>query len=746
MSTRCRKLRIAAILAFSQATVGIAAPASAEGNQGAESATSPRRDAADARTPTDDELEVLCRGAYTSVSPIPSGELEEELDTLRDQLQTALQTTASLAPGHDAACRNQADSIEGFFGQHETTARSLCDSRQPNTISGDQLVSDAAELLQGLHAEIANAAQANWGSCKASLTKFSREFQVWDNQVRGACTTVCSNRSGSTDIRDAAVRVCAARRDHKIVQWTDVEVVARCLQQHSLAGVVQSERAQLRETAPHARAPGSERALGGDSLQTTVLNGAAEFFVDRAQREMSLFAAEVVAQQLCNNLSSARGWLPQTCSLLYPIDGDQPVLAVSPLAIHEAARADLEALPGLLVEKLESEPTLRCTLAIASGFSAEAKHGAELAPLLADLEPILSQALVKEACKASPKILKRVRDVSDAVDKARSAGASNLPSLLRSRNFDYLISLGDRRLVSGESLSEVGEATKEVLRRVQELDAVVSRLPSDPTQAGISATVVAGLRTIQPVLRYAVSETESEPHIADVDTLIDVVTRTSNGEYARALTSGARLATVRDLDNPNTRSLLILGAALAQAQSSDAVRATFEDAALPLQSWRRKNQPRWGMTLTGMVGLHPAYEVVLQKLDNSRVSSGLSFAPTLMVGADVHRGFGSSRVGLMFSFLDLGALGTIRLDTPEVRASGTGTASSVSGEPEVRIEQVVAPGLYAYLGAGPINLALGSSFVPSLRPTTNAAGTSSPLSVVRLGAFIAVDVSVLPLL
>jgi hypothetical protein len=158
--------------------------------------------------------------------------------------------------------------------------------------------------------------------------------------------------------------------------------------------------------------------------------------------------------------------------------------------------------------------------------------------------------------------------------------------------------------------------------------------------------------------------------------------------------------------------------------------------------------PRFGITLTGMVGGYLGHEFVTEKPQaNVDVSSGTSLAPALLVGTDLHWGLGGSRLGLHFIVLDLGALATIRLDDPKSTNETTGgEAGSVDANADVRIEQVFAPGLFAYFGLGPFAFGPMATFVPSLRPYQESNGDINPLSVFRVGGVLAVDVSVLPLL
>ncbi|HET8939279.1 MAG TPA: hypothetical protein VFN67_37800 [Polyangiales bacterium] len=119
------------------------------------------------------------------------------------------------------------------------------------------------------------------------------------------------------------------------------------------------------------------------------------------------------------------------------------------------------------------------------------------------------------------------------------------------------------------------------------------------------------------------------------------------------------------------------------------------EAAAPLRSWRRKDIRRLGATLTGIAGLALASEVPVEKTQaDARAPAGGTFALTLMLGVDVHRGLGGSRLGVLVNMLDLGVLATVRLSKPEASRN----QAQAEQEPDVRFEQVFAPGLYPYFG------------------------------------------------
>jgi hypothetical protein len=90
----------------------------------------------------------------------------------------------------------------------------------------------------------------------------------------------------------------------------------------------------------------------------------------------------------------------------------------------------------------------------------------------------------------------------------------------------------------------------------------------------------------------------------------------------------------------------------------------------------------------------------------------------------------------------LGALATVRVTNPD----SSSNEAQAERDPEVRFEQVLAPGIYPYYGIGPFDFGFGIGFVPSLRAARDReARDFDSLNVLRLGVFAAVDISVLPL-
>jgi hypothetical protein len=120
------------------------------------------------------------------------------------------------------------------------------------------------------------------------------------------------------------------------------------------------------------------------------------------------------------------------------------------------------------------------------------------------------------------------------------------------------------------------------------------------------------------------------------------------------------------------------------------------------------------------------------------------FAP---VGLDLSWGVGeASSVGLFVSLIDIGALVDFRTTTTE---TGAGTdKTKINPEPQVGFAQVVSPGAYLTYGISgtPLVLGGGVAFAPGLRKTINeTTAQESGVSTLRFGGFLAVDISIFPI-
>jgi hypothetical protein len=109
-------------------------------------------------------------------------------------------------------------------------------------------------------------------------------------------------------------------------------------------------------------------------------------------------------------------------------------------------------------------------------------------------------------------------------------------------------------------------------------------------------------------------------------------------------------------------------------------------------------------------------------------------------------------VGLLLSVLDLGAVTTIRQeeetkgDLPDATDPMT-TAPKAEAAAQIGFAQVFSPGAHFLVGiaGSPFVAGFGVSLSPELREVSQAGAVTTEVSVLRYGAFLAVDVPIFPL-
>jgi hypothetical protein len=667
---------------------------------------------------TDAELEVLCSDAARAVINQQMMEGTPEIDELEKEVEDSLaserKARKSLAAVDVSTPSKQKDAqekLEDARAQREAAERTLSEMRAAN--------------LQSVE----------------TTTNCSIDQKLYDSYKQ---------------------RVCGAYARHKPIPWEPAAAVASCMRKQPMAkravGVLVEERPELKalDAAP--------RALTGTSLEDAILRGTADFLVQRGEQELELFAMQAMSEQLCED-KLVSSLLSRTCLLAAEEndekahaaaesagDDEEPLFAVTLATLREAARADLEALPTWLSNRLaRNQPAAACAFEVGWAFSERVLHGADVVETLGDLEVILDELEGKAPCNQSSGFVDKLRKASQAIEMVNTTRGVNVVGLVQSGELDSVVSRAAPDLTRKEptrqdELSDAGKTVREVLQRIRELQRALGALDKDPTGANRAIVINAALRTIEPLLIYAGTDPgKTTDYFATVS---QIVLDIGNRKYVAATVTLSSSQLLKDVTangkiSRNFRVLVTLGATIAEADSSDAVKNALDEAALPLQSWRRKNVADFGGTITGLFGFMFAYEFPVERTRSDETAPGaVTFAPTLSLGVDVHWGFESSRAGLFLSVLDLGALATIRVTNPE----SSSNEAQAERDPEVRFEQVLAPGIYPYYGIGPFDIGAGIGFVPSLRAARDRETRDfEALNVLRLGAFVAVDISVLPL-
>lgn len=171
-----------------------------------------------------------------------------------------------------------------------------------------------------------------------------------------------------------------------------------------------------------------------------------------------------------------------------------------------------------------------------------------------------------------------------------------------------------------------------------------------------------------------------------------------------------------------------------QAKSSKEVSQAISAFALPPGGSAIKKYSRFSLAINAYVGLSAGQE----HLDGIGASSFYSLATP--IGVSFNWGFkGAGSISILASAIDLGALTTFLFE-----AEGE---DNVSELPELKMENVFAPGAYLIYGVPkyPLSIGVGAQLGPNLREVTNASLNIDKTSGWRWGAFIAVDIPIVSL-
>jgi hypothetical protein len=189
-----------------------------------------------------------------------------------------------------------------------------------------------------------------------------------------------------------------------------------------------------------------------------------------------------------------------------------------------------------------------------------------------------------------------------------------------------------------------------------------------------------------------------------------------------------------------------LAADLANAKDAQSIEAALQVGTAPLGSWRLKHSSPFSITLNGFVGASGGYERPLQGTGPD-IRDGFGAGAMGAVGIDLTSGR-CSACGVFFSVLDVGQLLTTPISPPSGQQSGNNPAMQAQASGDINIVQVLSPGAYVHVGLGesPFTLGAGATIAPLLRYYENEENhTKSPYTMVRVSAFLAVDLNLLPI-
>ena len=179
---------------------------------------------------------------------------------------------------------------------------------------------------------------------------------------------------------------------------------------------------------------------------------------------------------------------------------------------------------------------------------------------------------------------------------------------------------------------------------------------------------------------------------------------------------------------------LTLFADVAQAESGDEVKEILETAILPVGSYRIKRSTMFSSSIGSLPGVTGGNEWVYYDGD---AQDAAAFGGYMPIGVDLSWSGGDeegqkSVFSVYFNVLDLGNLLSYRVNNGEISGQA----------PEVRFEDVFAPGLYLNYGLKntPVNFGAGGQLAAKLRDFQEGEAVIDDQPTFALRAFVAVDI------
>lgn len=227
----------------------------------------------------------------------------------------------------------------------------------------------------------------------------------------------------------------------------------------------------------------------------------------------------------------------------------------------------------------------------------------------------------------------------------------------------------------------------------------------------------------------------------------EIYLNTYQRKYSMAIMNTVELIDSLVKDKEISSSLLKYGsvmAAIVQAENSDQVKQAIEAVALPSGSSRIKRESLWNISINAYLGGYGGAEYIerLQR-DNLKASTGLS-AP---IGIAFSRGSkflrsdktkGGWSYTAFLSFIDLGAVAAFRIKD-----------STTAALPQLKLENILAPGLYLIAGIprSPLSMGIFGQYGPALRSVSaqNLSVSNFNETTWRFGGMLAVDIPLLNL-
>lgn len=201
--------------------------------------------------------------------------------------------------------------------------------------------------------------------------------------------------------------------------------------------------------------------------------------------------------------------------------------------------------------------------------------------------------------------------------------------------------------------------------------------------------------------------------------------------------------------HPQVVRALSFAAQILEVETAEEAEALIEEFALPVGSWRAKYEGRWVLVLGAFVGMGIGGEYYFDAPDTAQLDGrGRFFGLRATFGLDLTiRSTQRSHVGIFVPFLDFGSLVSYPFGQSDQSVMTEMGEEDQSADVRFDVLSVLSPGLFIRVGLGgsPFVLGAGFSWSPHAREvdlyTNGEASGHAPIGAFRVGAFLAVDVT-----
>jgi len=524
------------------------------------------------------------------------------------------------------------------------------------------------------------------------------------------------------------------------------------------------------------------------SLSDQLIRGMAEFLAKRAKEEALRYLRDELKKQLCegddkdDSVRVRKAAFSNVCLALETLDDGMSLEAIGSY-IRAAAEKDLRKLPDIALDYIEQAKPASASVAFSAraglAYFEAVRHGRHPLEVLYSFGELPLRSCEAGTCAVPSQALRLAsalayalrqggEDWQQAFDSTLAVqdrpvvavalvllAEARLTNLGAPRSLGFQVVVADLNRIVLDPLGLVTDAVALVTSWQALEKRLKGELSSEARRDALAETMVECaeratrlVETFDRVRTGAVNPTVTKA-MAQARTFVSVAASAVRRDYADAVV--VTLAQLKDthassLPAPLTKYLPLV-VEIASAQSSNDVAAAFDAYAAPIGTYKLKYE-RAMVSINGFLGAHYGWE----KLN----SGGVKGTHTIVGGfapIGVHASFPIKKwvhLGVLLSVADLGAVTTAQTDDDEplegeLEGADPMTTPKASAAAKIGFEQVFSPGAYLVVGIArtPFVAGFGASLSPELREVQQD-GLKTEASVLRYGAFLAVDVPILP--